>query len=827
MNSAVSEEDVRKLERFSTSHEDVSVEEAISVVSRIIENAALPSGATPSSVNAAKAVLSDLLQHPSPTAITGLLNICILSASIKILEVAVDVLVLSSAAWKALVAAFLREDASSSPAVAVQIITCALRSAIKMLIEVLSLQNGPKRPDPAYVSRCVRITKFYCINAAKCAKAFAKLNNFDGACVDSYGEMLANSMLLIALASHTLMFDNLLDSSNLENIRTEVCPYLSLTLRCIIRLLHCLPEVNSLHRVSVLFKQSVESFYKIKFFDECFRTPGSVHSYLILAVVHVMRSESCPDRLQEGDITPHSDLGEWRWTWFRKSLLPLLFQLCDPAYPELVSLRDMESDNVFLDTISSVVASNIVAACRLRKDRDDRFRIVNSLLCQTSSPNPACAHISNQSVCALYDNALDEPAQDRLLTEVVAYLRLSIALNSNHAERRWIPLATELLAMHYTRHGSKRCLSHVMQRSLEMLGSKDMTGMGTAKDQVTLRLLSSLSVHLHTSSTSDLSQGNEHGVKQQTALVQDVFTMLTGPEEVDKRFASMKVYVQEQSNRGDVYTWSHVLLPYLFDSKTTTDMALEHIKEPVHLEELCCALNSLKPSGMSSAELQLVCNCTATYFDKQELAAYPAIAAFISRNAAALGDSQSTTDIRCLCDVLELAVSSTNALKTNSEGRYAVLTSLTYYHAAMTIIRLHAPPCSRQKQDMQRKIHKTVLSKIKSTLKLIQWADGSSETHGGGEVMVVKLKIDREMRAYKKKASAFKRGRDVSVSDVKEHTKQARLVVSNAVDMLLNVNREGRTFDDDMKGEVESMQTMLFLISEFMSELNTRGSKGN
>lgn len=825
MNSAVSEEDVQKLERFVASRQDVSVEEAITVVSRIIENAALPSGATPSSINAAKAVLSDLFQHPSPTAITGLLNICILSASIKILEVAVDVLVLSSAAWKALVAAFLSEDASVSPTIAVQIITCALRSAIKMLIEVLSLQNGPKRPDPAYVGRCVRITKFYCINAAKCAKAFAKMNKFDGACVESYGEMLANSMLLIALASHTLMFDNLLDPSNLENIRTEVCPYLSLTLRCILRLLYYLPKLENPHKVLILFKQSVECFYKIKLFDECFRTPGSVDSYLLLAVIHIMRSECCPIRLQEGDAPTHGDLGDWRWTWLRKSLLPLLFQLCDRAYPELVSLRDRETDNVFLDVVSSVVASNITALCRLRKDRNDRFHMVNILLCQTSSPNPARAHISRECLCALYDTALDQPGQDRLLTEVVAYLRLSIGLNSNHVETRWIPLATELLAMHYMRHGPKKCLSRVMQSSLEMVGSRDTAALGTMEDQVTLRLLSSLSVHLHLNSASDLSQANEHGVKQQAALVKGVFTMLTGTENVDIRFAVLKVCIRERSTRSDVYRWSHALLPYLFNSKITNSMALEHIKEHVHLEELCCAFNSLEPSEMTSAEIQSVCNCTATYFTKQELAVYPAITGFISRNAAALADSQSTIDIRCLCAVLDQAVLAADEFKTNSEGRYALLTSLTNYHAAMTIIRLHSPPCSRKKQDMERKIHKTVLSKMESTLKLIQGAEGGSETHGGGEVVVVKLKMEREMKALKKKASAVKRGRDVSVSDVKEHMRQARLAISSAVDMLLKLNLEGRTFDSDMKSEVESVQTMSFLMSHYFSEGVPKGSK--
>ncbi|KAI0564180.1 hypothetical protein FGB62_29g227 [Gracilaria domingensis] len=813
---SVTQEDVHHLEKFLENRGAVSVVDAVSIVARIVENAARPDAASLSSIATARRVLADLLENPSPNAIPKLLDICSLNTSFQVL----DVFVLTSAAWKALVAAFISKGASCSTKTAFGVIQCALRSALMMLVRAVSVQHGIRSSDVPDIARCVKITKFYCINAAKCSKALLISENRNAPCSDGLADVLSHAMQLVAVTSHILLFDPVLDSSTLISIQEELCPLIGTALGCILHMMQQIPDDKSSATAVAVFIKCRDKFANTtNFLASCFEDIAN-HSFLLLAVLHVMRWEVSEIDPGDSNSLPLSQIQDRRWSFFKASLLPTLFQLCEHAYAELVLLRERTTGQPYLDTISSSVAQCIVLACGLRPKEDDRLSMIYFLLQQISDTNPAAAYVAHDGLQSMYENSFNDQGRENLIGLLCRYLRVAFAIESSHLDTRWIPLMTELLARHFNRFGTEKRLSHLLHWTPENEEKGRKRAMNDAPDPLTLRILSSLSTHVVNQVRDATSSGNSEQTivdyKQESGLFQKLLIFLTEDENKSLSIEKAKDCISRMCTGEHTPAWAIPLIPFTSDTKSSNTTALGLISKELTLSESCAALHILQPASMTSKDIESVCRLSAFLLERHGYSIGPAIAAFVSRSSAMLHGSVSVADWQYLSDVLERTVITVSAAA-RKDPHWSVVSNLTFYHAALTLSHIRSLSAPQKDRKTLITLPERILPLAEEALERLKISKNASLTLGGRGLVNERLAAEREIRVVRARTRTLRRNENAFDLDLVESLRHARFGISETLCDLSNKNSTDANHIE-VKSEIRSLQVLLDVASQLFPD---------
>eukprot|EP00178_Gracilaria_changii_P010079 TRINITY_DN2938_c0_g1_i1.p1 TRINITY_DN2938_c0_g1~~TRINITY_DN2938_c0_g1_i1.p1 ORF type:complete len:823 (-),score=99.76 TRINITY_DN2938_c0_g1_i1:936-3404(-) len=810
---SVTDEDVHHLQKFLKSREAVGVVDAISIVARIVESAARPDAVSESSIRTAREVLADLHKNPSSHVIPKLLDICMVNTSFQVL----DVFILTSAAWKALVAAFVSKDDSFPTETAFSVIQCALRSALMMLVRTVSVQHGIRSSDLPDIARCVRIAKFYLFNAAKCSKALLSWQNRDHSCIDLHADVLSHAMQLAAVTSHILLFDPVLDSSTLSNIQTELCPLVGTILGYIFHMIYHASGNKSSSKAVALFIKSRDKFAKTSnFLASCYEDI-TTHSFLLLAVLHVMRLQISQFGSEANDSAPRCDTLDQVWSFFKTCLLPTLFQLCEQAYAELIILRERTTGQTYLDTISSSFTQCVVVACGLRAKEDDRLSIVYFLLQQISDSIPASAHIAQECLQSIYEHTLTDNGRENLIAMVLRYLRVAFAIESSHLESRWIPLVTELLGIHFDRFGTEKKVSHFLCWTPREGKKERKETMGDRPDPLSLWVLSSLTDHMvnRLREASNTMQGNVDERHEESELFQKLLLFLISDEEGSLSPEELKKGVCKMCTSERAGAWAIQLIPYVLDAKSANAMALQRLALEAPLPEVCASLKILQPSSMTSKDIESVCKLSTSLLDRHGYTAGPAIAAFISKSSSMLHGSVSVADWQYLSDALDRTVWNVLAA-VKKDPHWSILSSTTLYHAAVTLsnIRLLSVP-QKDKQTLIT-LPDRILQLAEQELERLKISKHASLTLGGRGLVNERLAAEREIRVVRAKARTIRR--NSSEYDMVETLRMARLSISETLCDILN-ERSGGKNHLELKAEIRNLQVLLEAASQLIPDV--------
>ncbi|CAN8062107.1 unnamed protein product [Agarophyton chilense] len=820
--SSVSEEDVHHLQKFLESREVVSVVDAVSIVARIVENAARPDTDSPSSVAAARKVLSDLHENPSSTAIPKLLDICSVHARSQVL----DVFILTSQAWKALVAAFVSRDASFSTEIGLGVIECALRSAFTMLVRAVSVQHGIRGSDVPDIARCVKITKFYCLNAAKCSKVLLSLKSRSNSGFDPFVDVLSCAMQLVAVTSHVLLFDPVLDSSTLTSIQEQLCPLIGTTLGSIMIMVHQVPDDESSSKTIGLFCKCLDKVAATQnFLVTCFEDLA-VHSFLLLAFLHFMRLEVSEVDFEANNCVPPVNLSDRRWSLFRNCLVPSLFLFCGKAYAELILLRERATGQTYLDTISASAAQCIVLACGLRPKEDDRLDMENFLLQQISDSNPATAYVAHESLQSLYSGSLNDHGRLKFIAKLFQYLRVAFAIDSPHLDNRWIPLLTDMLEKHFEHFGTEKRLSHLLQWASTKGEVGNKKSMDDPPDQLTLRILSSLSRHMvnkrRESKSSDGCGGKEDVREEERELVEKLLTLLAGDESglVPHK---LKDDICKVCSSESAPAWAIPLSPFLSDPKSVNERALKRISQEAPLSVVCSAFNILQPSSMTSKDMESICKFSGSLLERHGYSVGPAIAAFVARSSSKLHGSVSVADWQYLSDALEQTVLYVLS-SVRKDPHWSVLSNMTLYHAAMTLSYIRGHSISDNDRKTVVTLSDRILPLAEEVLERLKVSRNASLTLGGRGLVNERMAAEREIRIVKGRTRNVQRYSDASDLDFAETMRVARLgILETLCDLLSKKSSEA---NHNLKSEIRSLNVLLGLASQLFPDAQNNSKDG-
>ena len=695
---------VSLLQNFASNPATISPENAAEAILHITRAAAQSLAPKPA-VTLAQTTLTALSKTPSVLTVPHLLSIC----EHDPFE-ALDVFVLSSAAWKALVATVITSP--PEPHLAIRVIFCATLNATRMIAKCLQ----PSTHTTSEVLRTVKIAKFYCLNAARCSKAFFNsIPHFQSTPLSS---LFTNLFDCVSLTTFVLLFDRHALLPAHDELCSEVLPLVTKTLKIILAMM-----LNTTHHAHEnVVRGALESTGNHPTMQSL-RLPHPVLH--LLAILHTTRC--LLDSNQELYKTKESERASHALVI--SFLIPNLFNCFDRAYEELILFRE-QSGTAFLDTVISATLDIISAAVPCYENASQRSGALDFLLEQATSENAIQSYVAQEALLHLAkEQGKRDIWRDPIVMSVFACFRTSLSLNSRQTFR-WQQLAVNL-CQPFVQEGitlrnllikSKR-IFHCFENHEQDLSSQLLD------DPIAIPLIAhlcdSLASSEHDNPQEDINSQShtKERLIQRVARIFDVSTKTLTEHAKDLALTST-------SHTAQSAVW---LLPHLLDTTSVCGTAISILQResgPSHM--ICAALDILHPYTMKPNTMDAACTAASAALMKYGIAVCPAIASFVSKAAQCLGETVSLSHWQKLSALLE------TCLTTSSKGRDADSPKSQMVHGALlhhAALSLNAIRCSnRSGRQTAATLPGNILNDAQDALnRLDAWNAGERECDLGKE----------------------------------------------------------------------------------------------
>ena len=709
--------DVTVLETFVHDRNKVTPQQAASIISRIVQDAASPTGTSKQEFSAAQIALAKLCKQPSREAIPILLPICENNTSFKVL----NVFVLASATWKAIVAASIQADevVALHADVCIRIIQCAIASAQAMLSSgVLRNDTG----DVTDLDRCVKIAKFYSMNAARCSKAFLNVLRDVRAVADILAQTLAKTLLLAGMLPFVSMFDGSVGQKDNDQIQREIAPLVGATLRNVLAIIGTKGTDGDVQQNIVS-----QSFECMSLEREEVSAPGNnpLSSMKVLSSILLMRYAISDPKNDTSEQTIRAS-AVCSCT-FRTVLVPKLFQSFDLSYAELVSLHDRQSNTLFLDIVSEIVSQLIgIYGRREATDAEESCLMEDDLLVYITSPNATSAHVAACSLLAFLctsaklDSASETKQNERtfldsLTCKILQCTRTSMALLSQHTDTRWIPLSAQVLAR-YIRAGMR--VDEIISASKEEQMSKE-SGYNLVEDEFLIRILAPLCNAMK--SCSGNSRGDE--VRQVVLNDNEVLSTLLQSTAINReKLLSVVRDAALNHAKEDLCVAALSASRFTLHPTTRHGIAISLLTSGSNVRIATACVNAFQPAEMHMSVQHQVCGLINGAIERHGLHICPSVVALVSRAAESLGSSVSPPVWSGFARLLERSV---HIAKSGGQEPMhgpvrAMLSASTMHHASVTLHYVS----SKQRGNMNVSMPRSVLEDIEKVAEReMEWSN--------------------------------------------------------------------------------------------------------
>lgn len=681
-----------RLREYAQGSASVCGAEVASTVCRIAERISCAGGITPESRDAARHALVKLACEPQPDALPALLTICEIGISLQV----VDAFLLSSLAWKAVVPTCQKFSGTGCipPQVRLRTPLCAILSAKRLLYGIRRSGNGSS-PDPSGLSsaplKAVKISRFHCSNAAKCAKAFAEGGQWDASSEESLCQLLAAVLELSAYVLFLISFEESVTEELRHELQQSVCHGLGATLRFVLSIVSTFRQSNDVKDASAILCRAVDQIPEIK--DDSSVAPSISQGGLqLLANLHLMRyavSETPKeDTVAQSDPPGHSDEpGPFLCSdMLISELLPRFFQRLATEHKTLLVCRHAQTALQMPDVLCAAVEEWVLTA-EANSDASclDRTRILEELLLSQLTSSAATPALMAMRIILRIAGAEHSTAQRRqqLLILALRATRISLSVCPGHAERRWIPLAAalghEIMKRNEDLEEALRTYQADNVQSASEIQTEKTVDLQLG-DPVVLRVTAALCGKLIAEETENGSalvspQRAEENVSILDRVVHSLG--LNRPQLV----SFVKDVVLGNKDTGATAEAALYLIPYLMDARASSGAALVCLKrEESSIRIVQRAFNILNPAVMSPSATRTACNQASALIRKFGATICPPVTAFVARAAHSLRSTVPLSDWHYLSSLLNLAVSTLQPSGSEELGnrlRYAVLLSHT------------------------------------------------------------------------------------------------------------------------------------------------------
>lgn len=810
----VTDDDILLLQNFLRYPKSISPSLATLAVYRIVQEAATPAGVPKSVISVANSTLASLSTAASQSVITVLLSICELNRSSQVL----DVFVLSSASWKAIVAACLApSDTPYKPSIALDIISCAVKSASTMLLCGLS-PKGHEHNDITMLSRFVKIAKFYCINASRCAKAFGNNLKLHGTSVDALSKMLCDVLQLVASVSYILLFDHFELRSVHEDIRKDIAPLVGTILQSVLEMSHFLTKEPTLEKWTCTMSEAIKQMTDVRNISPNVRANIPIFLLRVLAIIQLMKL-SVNGIFHRNEKDQSQSLDRVSHALFCSVLLPGLFTCFNHAYAELTCLHERNSGVLFLDRVSAETAECVV---HFRTEESilgrGNLTLWDFLLEQISSSNAVSAYVSKEAVMSLASYDADNPTwSDDCLTAILCCTRISLALESPHADTRWLPLATEL-TLHYV-HAGKSVKGLVEESkklnklTIPFVFPQDRP---ITDDGLVLKLIARVCQQLCREEESESSINSK-----QPQSGQSISCRILNAFGMDHLKLVTLVKSSTLASTGDMKTCEDAipLLPHLLDAKSACGASLACLRrESSSCKAIIAAINTLNPSTMLPTAIKSVCRTATSAIERHGLVVCPAVSAFVSRASHTLHESVSLTDWQDLASLLERCILATRKL-TGMEAEVAgSLCGAVMYHASNVLAVTRSIPHARSGHT-HATLPECILEEVELSLQKMQ--EWTSMGNGNG-----KRELEEEAGAIEAERKIGKRRRVEGKQEVGQVVLGIRRVREELMENFGTLFGGGDdvTGHDEIGKEITSLYMAMSCAARCVSERSPRHS---
>lgn len=669
--------DAAFLASFVQSPTTVSAEQAASRVRHIIAAAASPSGATPASVQVAKQALQQFFKSPSHTIISHLLPACEDHVSCHLL----DVFILSTAAWKAVTAAALQSvgEGTVDAATSLRILGFAIRSALSMLLRAVSVSKSPSGGED--VVRHVKIAKFYSLNAMRCAKAFSTNIAIHAQLHECFSEVVMMALRIVGVLSYILLMQPPSMCTVWQELKNEIAPLIAGTFRSVLVLLRSLFDGDVISESISLVAKCVKEFSNSAAFEVDGCTPVRPPLLRTFGVLHFMRYAACDNNLS--DSGNNEDMTVLR-ALFHPVFCPALFASLDMNYESFLTLREPTSHTPLIQTVSQVAAECLAIVNIHGGPKNCEVGVFeNALLGEMSAVNPLRAYVAAETLVKIFEGL--HPWSERyvqLLITVLSCARVSYTLDSEHADCRWLNLATRLAILCVQEEGLLLYALVVSRAESTTRCEKRIC----LSDAFALRIVAAVCELVTTR-----KQGNGGADITQLSMdsSHDITTVLQALKlERSALQTFVKKCLTDGSGESELTVIALLLLPHTFDSMSASTLLVNFIKRDTGAFFFNTALNMLQPSCMQPESMKESFQASSNAVKKHGLLVCACVAAFMSRWVHDSRKNAHSMDMTSLSGLLQEVINAVQREngQTNTPDQ-AALRGATLHHAAQILSR--------------------------------------------------------------------------------------------------------------------------------------------
>lgn len=726
---------LQNLKDFVQGSTSVPPTTAASAIAHVAHNTFTSTEVSTEHVNLAKIALLELCKNPQFDTIPHLLTICEKDFSIY----NVNAFLIASTAWKALTATCVKiTDPAQMPCLQrFRILNSALNGAAKILVDILASDSHQTEgvDGSAQVTRSLKVARFHCVNAARCSKAFAGLNKLEEECEDQMIAFVSTALYLTALTSLTCSFDASVPRSTRQSLTESVAPALGAALRSALTMAAAGCPGEFRQSDNCIISKALANIVNQNELTTFTAKGLTNHALQIVAVLYLMRYSVSinPDNNHEGERTLNLSAVSRGGhalcrSVFAPVLLPTLSAAVEYSYAAVVTLREIQTGNLFLDCITAW-AGECLGHFHIERHvcSDNGFLLQDSLFVEMSASNPARSLLAQRGIIQLMSNHQSIVRRRDLLLRVLHCARISFSLCTGHSASRWIPLASKLAVIFMRGGGRLGDVAHEYLSGLEGLPSRQsQNDMNAIADPILLRLLAVICEFVLSMRNIQLDESVPKGNEEISDPVREVILSL-GADRA-KLGSFVKGLLLESFN---VYLSDAALnvLPYLLDEQSTSGAALACLKrKELTLEVYQRILDMLNPRLLSSSAIQMTCSRTSNLIQTFGVPMCAPVSAFIARAAMCLHQSVSLSDWQMLSRLLELVFFTLRQAASTNDVRHAIRQATVFYHAVNALKITNRISRASPGRQTQATIPKSVLITIEEAQEKFQLMSNESYT---------------------------------------------------------------------------------------------------
>lgn len=684
--------------------------------------------ATHAARTALASLAADDPPYDAPDVMTALLDVAAAGANVD----DVRTFVLASSAWKVVTAAALVPSPAKGIqdiAIRKQVLLTAGNAIATVVHELHRTAADRARPTSdgatsaeasatAAMARFVKIVRFHCVNAARCAARFLDQDTSLSASEKPVCTYLQNLALLLQLS---VLRDEELPDSVASDLELQVLPPAAAAARAVLVMCETAGQLE----------QAVSTAYSVDTVSEK-KLPGSLLAIAYLGCLVSAASkpnsllDTFPTRsnskltgetgfqsLQAEDNQKNSSSRDWevprpgleeisdfqnstieskqgsseklsqRLSDCLLTFISLLLDLICQLYPIIFQTRARTGRHLLLDIALSAVIDCAVKydlAHSHSFDKLDWFILKN-----VASQNAITSWIAAEVAFRLLRSRQQcSEKQMHLFAGVMATARCSEAAGISCSDTQWMPLASRMANYLYFAKSLKK--TDLFDSSLQYAatGSKDLSPptccMNLAISDVTaLEILAQLCATTcaprqegHITAHDDVYSFQPTGVFQDLTISRQEIS------------ACVKSVLLGSSHGGRLACACAKLLPFVCDARTAAGAALACIKRSTSSTMLVLiALNSMNPGTMPEASLTAVAAEAPRLIQRHGPSCLPAVTAFLARSATYLHKNVSLSMWGAFAPAVNSAIHF--ARSQSGTNQHPIFCAAIMHHAAATL----------------------------------------------------------------------------------------------------------------------------------------------